>query len=147
MKVTEIAKRTKFTVEKVEETCQMARTFCMRAYCPYSKYKVGVGLLTSDGKIFGGCNVENASYGLCICAERTAIVKAVSEGEVNFSLIAVHAPDGSGGAAPCGACRQFIIEFNPEMIVIGVPTGKDDEYRVWTAKELLPAFFGPSNLE
>jgi cytidine deaminase len=103
--------------------------------------------LTSDGAVFGGCNVENASYGLCICAERTAIVKAVSEGETSFPLIAVHAPDGSGEAAPCGACRQFLVEFNPDMIVIDVPASKSDEYRVWTAKELLPAFFGPSNLK
>lgn len=117
-----------------------------QAYAPYSNYPVGAALLTLSGSIVTGCNVENASYGLCICAERTAIVKAVSQGERDaFPAIAVYAPAGTGDALPCGACRQFLVEFNPEMLVLSV--AKEDKIQsIWTAAQLLPNHFGPSTL-
>jgi cytidine deaminase len=87
------------------------------AYVPYSGYKVGAALLGKSGKIYTGCNVENASYGASICAERTAAVKAISEGEREFTAMAVVA-DGPFPGSPCGICRQFLYEFNPELSLI-----------------------------
>lgn len=86
------------------------------SYSPYSKFAVGAALLTKSGRVVLGCNVENSSFGLACCAERTAIFKAVSEGEREFVAIAVTAGKGHG-AAPCGACRQVLHEFSPEMWV------------------------------
>ena len=88
-----------------------------KAYAPYSHYPVGAALFTASGKVYTGCNVENASYGLSICAERTAAFKAVSEGEREFVAIAVVTENGS---APCGACRQVLNEFGPDMRVLAV---------------------------
>jgi cytidine deaminase len=107
-----------------------------RAYAPYSGYKVGAALLTLDGKIYGGCNVENSSYGLCVCAERCAMGSAVCAGQQEFRAIAVVTEDiGS----PCGACRQFFVEFNPEMtVILADASGKRKTY---TAKQLLPDYF------
>jgi cytidine deaminase len=86
------------------------------SYAPYSKFAVGAALLTKSGRVVLGCNVENSSFGLACCAERTALFKAVSEGEREFSAIAVTAGPGQG-AAPCGACRQVLHEFAPDMWV------------------------------
>jgi cytidine deaminase len=86
------------------------------SYSPYSKFAVGAALLTSSGRVFLGCNVENSSFGLACCAERTAVFKAVSEGEREFVAVAVTAGKGHG-AAPCGACRQVLHEFSPGMAV------------------------------
>ena len=91
------------------------------AYAPYSGFKVGAALLAADGTVFTGVNVENSTYGATICAERTAVVKAVSEGFYDFSKIAVASSGGS--AWPCGICRQFMYEFNTDMKVI---TGDDE---------------------
>lgn len=114
-----------------------------RSYSPYSKYAVGAALLTSEGEIFQGCNVENASYGLTICAERSAVVSAVSQGKKMFTAIAVATKDGG---FPCGACRQVLNEFNPEMVVVIV----DEKGRITcqtTLEAILPSAFGPKNLE
>lgn len=113
-----------------------------KAYAPYSNFKVGAALLGESGRIYTGCNVENASYGLTICAERTACVKGVSSGETKFTHLAV-AADLENMTAPCGACRQFLLEFNPKMriLLIGV-----DEYIEIELKELLPRAFGPEHL-
>ena len=108
------------------------------AYAPYSKFYVGAALLTADGKTFTGCNVENASYGLSLCAERTAICKAVSEGHKTFRAIAVAA---SPLASPCGACRQFIVEFGKDITVITFDPADQSQARVWTSKELIPESF------
>ena len=108
------------------------------AYAPYSNFLVGAALLTASGQIVSGCNVENASYGLCFCAERTAIVKAVSTGEQNFDAFAVAT---EGGGTPCGACRQFIAEFcdgDTLVIVHDTKTGQETDYRL---DELLPHAF------
>lgn len=123
-----------------------AQAACQRAYCPYSNFRVGAALLCADGTILEGCNVENASYGLTICAERTAIVRAIAEGRSgDFAAIAVYAPDGTSPAAPCGACRQFLIEFNPEMRVL-IIAFDGSLHKALSASDLLPLHFGPSSL-
>ena len=94
---------------------QAARQARENAYAPYSNYKVGAALLTKDGTIFTGCNVENVSYSPTICAERVAITKAISEGQRQFVAIAVAT---SNGGSPCGVCRQVMNEFAPDMLVI-----------------------------
>jgi cytidine deaminase len=112
------------------------------AYVPYSNFKVGAAVLTQNGKIYAGCNVENASYGLCNCAERTAIFKAVSEGEQELVAIAVVA-DTIEPVAPCGACRQVIAEFGIDKIIMCNMNG---EKRILTLEELLPYSFGKKQL-
>lgn len=108
------------------------------AYAPYSKFLVGAALLTKDGTVFTGCNVENTSFGLCICAERTAICKAVSEGHQEFEAIAVAA---TPFATPCGACRQFIVEFGKQIEVIAVDANEPSVVKSWTVDELIPENF------
>jgi cytidine deaminase len=112
------------------------------AYSPYSHYPVGAALLSIEGELFTGCNVENASYGGTICAERTALVKAVSEGAHQFAAIAV--VTGNGGA-PCGLCRQVLYEFGPEMLVIIADTAGQIVHE-YSLHELLPYGFGPQQL-
>lgn len=112
-----------------------------KSYSPYSHYKVGAALLTSHGKIYTGCNIENAAYTPSNCAERTAIFKAVSEGDQDFAAIAVVTINGG---APCGVCRQVIREFAPNLtIIVGNIMG---DYQVLTLPDLLPDSFGPENL-
>lgn len=95
-----------------------ANKMLSKAYIPYSKFPVGAALVTKEGKIYTGCNIENASYGLCNCAERTAIFKAVSEGERDFSYLVITG-ETDGPISPCGACRQVIAEFcDPKMPVL-----------------------------
>ena len=113
-----------------------------RAYAPYSGYKVGAALLGRSGKIYTGCNVENAVYPLCICAERTAVVKAVSEGEDKFVAIAVASENGG---SPCGACRQVLREFGEKTVVL-IADGKGN-YRETRVGELLPDSFSAKDLE
>jgi len=109
------------------------------AYAPYSHFAVGAALDTGDGHVFLGCNVENASYGLTMCAERVAIGAAVTAGYRTFSAIAVAGPEGVL-TSPCGACRQVLAEFNPEMTVVyTTPHGP----ATMTVAELLPHSFGP----
>lgn len=116
-----------------------ARDVRERAYAPYSRFAVGAALDTGDGQVFLGCNVENASYGLTICAERAAVVAAVAAGYRNFSTIAIAGPEGAI-TSPCGACRQVLAEFNSEMAVIfTTPDGPV----LTTVAELLPHSFGP----
>uniref|UniRef100_G1PFK9 Cytidine deaminase n=2 Tax=Myotis TaxID=9434 RepID=G1PFK9_MYOLU len=115
------------------------------AYCPYSHFPVGAALLTRDGKIFLGCNVENACYPLGICAERTAIQKAISEGYQDFRAIAVAADVQDDFISPCGACRQVMREFGSNWDVY--LTKPDGTYVLRTVQELLPASFGPEDLQ
>jgi cytidine deaminase len=113
------------------------------SYSPYSKYKVGSSIRTKDGKIFAGTNIENASYGMTICAERAAICSAISKGEKNIDAVVVVTEDGKG--SPCGACRQVLNEFNPNMLVILV----DKDGKVKKEAKLSDLFlnaFGPKNL-
>ena len=121
-----------------------------KSYVPYSGFAVGAGLLAGSGEIYGGCNIENAAYTPTNCAERTAFFRAVSEGEREFSAIAIAGgPAGQEPAdycAPCGVCRQVMMEFcDPETFQVILATGKD-HYDVFTLKELLPLGFGPANL-
>jgi cytidine deaminase len=113
------------------------------AYVPYSNYRVGAALRAKDGTTYSGCNIENSSYAVTVCAERTALFKAVSEGQREFDAIAV--VTGNGGS-PCGVCRQALYEFSPDMRVIIA----SDEGRVLhdlRLADLLPHGFGPNNLE
>ncbi|MBQ3610651.1 MAG: cytidine deaminase [Firmicutes bacterium] len=108
------------------------------AYAPFSGFQVGAALLTEDGQVYTGVNIENSSYGATICAERTAFVKAISEGHRKFKALAVTAGDEQE-ALPCGICRQFMYEFSPELEII---TGTDEEnLNIRTLKELLPLGF------
>ena len=123
------------------ELIDLARKARKRAYAPYSRYKVGAALLGKSGTVYTGCNVENASYSHTVCAERTAVLKAVSEGETEFEAIAVVTRNGG---SPCGACRQVLSEFSPELIIY--IADKDGEYRTTTLKQLLPDSFTPAHL-
>jgi cytidine deaminase len=109
-----------------------------KAYSPFSKVKVGAAILTSDGRVFSGCNVENSSYGLSICAERTAAVKAVSSGAKSFKAVAV-VSNLEGLTYPCGACRQFLSEFGDDIMVIVV--AKKGNVMRHSLGELLPETF------
>lgn len=126
---------------------QDAKAASALAYCPYSAFRVGAAVLTDDGEVFVGCNVENASYGLTICAERNAIFRAVASVERNAPLrivaVAVYTPTPSP-TAPCGACRQVINEFGPDAEVYSFCEGPEILRR--TLAELLPDAFGPENL-
>lgn len=120
------------------------------SYSPYSGFMVGAALLGKSGKIYQGCNVENAGYSPTNCAERTAFFKAVSEGEREFEAIAVIGGPREGGkmgyAYPCGVCRQVMMEFcEPDTFTILVGTGEED-FKAYTLKELLPHGFGPEDL-
>jgi len=111
------------------------------SYSPYSNYKVGAAILTTQGTIYTGCNIENAAYGPTVCAERTAIFKAVSEGQTNFVALAVVT---ANGATPCGVCRQVIREFVADIpVLVGDATGA---YQIIPFSELLPHSFGPEKL-
>lgn len=120
------------------------------AYTPYSNFKVGAALLTKDGEIYTGCNIENAAYGPSNCAERTAFFKAVSEGERDFQAICI--VGGMNGVltdytAPCGVCRQVMMEFceiDKFQIILAVDK---DQYKIFLLKDLFPMGFGPGNLE
>lgn len=113
------------------------------AYVPYSHFRVGAALLTKSGKIYTGCNVENASYSPTICAESSAIVKAVSEGEREYSAVAVIS-DSEDYTSPCGVCRQRIFEFGDDIDVI--MANKNGDYKVYKISELLPEGFNKDSL-
>lgn len=124
----------KYTDRELYSMAEEARN---NAYAPFSGFRVGAALMTCGGKVFTGVNVENSSYGATICAERTAFVKAISEGERSFEAIAISA--GAEPALPCGICRQFMAEFAPNIrIITGSSVG---ELKVSTLKELLPEAF------
>lgn len=116
-----------------------ARKAAAFAYAPYSGFQVGAALLSAGGDIYRACNVENASYGLTMCAERNAVFQAVAAGDRDLKALAVIGP-GTEPVAPCGACRQVLVEFNPDLrVVMGSAAG--DAIRVATAGELLPSAF------
>ncbi len=107
------------------------------AYCPYSGFAVGAALETADGRVFVGCNVENASYGLTLCAERAALAAAVAAGARRFRRLVIVA-GAEPPVSPCGGCRQALAEFEPDLVVQGVGPGGS---RQWTVRELLPDAF------
>ena len=114
------------------------------AYAPYSKFQVGAAVVTESGKIFTGCNIEVSSYGLTICAERVAIFKAISEGEKDFGSIAI-AAETEAHCPPCGACRQVIADFSPNMEIILI--NKNGKIKTTSIQELLPEAFSDSFLK
>lgn len=126
-----------------KELCALAVKAMDNSYSPYSSFRVGAALLTADGKVYTGCNIENASYTPTVCAERTAFFKAVSEGEREFAMIAI--AGGKGGkiediCPPCGVCRQVMAEFcTPDFPVLLVKGG--GEYEKYSLSELLPLSF------
>lgn len=122
-----------------------ANKMLSKAYIPYSKFPVGAALVTKEGKIYTGCNIENASYGLCNCAERTAIFKAVSEGERDFSYLVITG-ETDGPISPCGACRQVIAEFCDPKMPVSLTNVKGDEKEV-TVEQLLPGAFSIEDLK
>lgn len=120
-----------------------AREARRNAYAPYSNFPVGAALLAADGRVFTGVNVENASYGLGNCAERVAMGKAVSEGAREFTAVAVIGPEDDVECSPCGACRQVLFEFGPDMVLV-MPDG--DGVRTYAIRELLPGAFDAARL-
>ena len=130
------------TDEKRQELIQAAKQVRTKAYAPYSNYQVGAALLTKTGKVFLGVNVENAAYPDTICAERSAVVSAVSAGERDFEAIAVAT---SNGGTPCGSCRQVLSEFGLDIEVLLVDEN-GDLIQQNTVRELLPGAFQPHDL-
>jgi len=128
-----------------EKLIELAKEAREKAYVPYSHFKVGACVLTEDGKTYQGCNIENASYGLTNCAERTALFSAYANGERKLKAIAVVA-DTEGPVSPCGACRQVMMELGGEDMVVVLSNMKGD-YAVVTVKDLLPGAFTSKDLE
>ncbi|GLI84328.1 cytidine deaminase [Rossellomorea marisflavi] len=128
----------------VEQMIIEAKAARELAYVPYSRFQVGAALLTKDGKIYRGCNIENAAYSMCNCAERTALFKAYSEGDKDFSMLAVVA-DTKRPVPPCGACRQVISELCPKDMRV-VLTNLNGDVQELTVAELLPGAFSPEDL-
>jgi cytidine deaminase len=115
---------------QAEQLIELALQARQKAYAPYSNFKVGAALLASNGKIFTGCNIENATYGLTVCAERVALWKAISEGEREFVRIAV-ASESAAPASPCGACRQLLWEFCGDIeVILATPSGFRESHRL-----------------
>ena len=127
-----------------ERLARLARKARLHSFSPYSRFRVGAALLTRGGKVYSGCNIESSSYGLTVCAERTALFKAVSEGDRKFVAIAV-ATDQAGFIPPCGACRQVIMDLAGDIDVI--MTGNRGGIRVARMSELYPFPFGAGNLK
>jgi len=128
----------------LRELVAKARNASEHAYCPYSGFSVGAAILTETEDIFTGCNVENASYGLTICAERNAVFQMVTQGRRRIKAVVIYTPTPKP-AAPCGACRQVINEFGPDALVISVCDGPDVLRR--PLAQLLPDAFGPADLK
>jgi cytidine deaminase len=128
-----------------EKLVELAKDAREKAYVPYSHFKVGACVLTEDGKAYQGCNIENASYGLTNCAERTALFSAYANGDRKLKAIAVVA-DTEGPVSPCGACRQVMMELGGEDMVVILSNMKGD-YAVVTVKDLLPGAFTSKDLE
>ena len=131
-----------------KELYSLAVSARSRAYTPYSHFTVGAALLTKSGKVYTGCNIENASYTPTVCAERTAVFKAVSEGEREFATIAIiGGPAGQKGrfCAPCGVCRQVLREFC--ALDFRILLGTTEEVQTFTLGDLLPTSFAPSDLK
>ena len=133
----------------ISDLCQKAIDMRSESYAPYSDFLVGSAVLLSDGTVYTGCNIENSAFGPSICAERTAIVKAISGGSRDFAAIAIAGGKRDGGlqyCAPCGVCRQVMREFCKPSFKIYLAKSAYD-YQEFTLAELLPESFGPENLE
>ncbi len=133
----------KLTDDERRALIDLAKEASRRAYAPYSNYPVGAALRTRSGRIFTGCNIENAAYPTSVCAERVAIFKAVSEGEKEFDVIAVVTPNGG---PPCGSCRQVLAEFGLETLVM-IADGEGRLVQERTVEGLLPGAFTPRDMK
>ena len=131
------------TTRVKEELIRKANEAREQAYAPYSRYQVGAAVLTADGQVFTGCNIENAAYPSSLCAERVAIFKAVSEGHRQLRAIAVLT---SNGGSPCGGCRQVMREFGGKQLIVLIADGSGTLLEELTLEELLPRSFGPEEL-
>jgi cytidine deaminase len=129
--------------DTLDALARAAREASTRAYCPYSKFHVGAAVLTDDKVITAGCNVENASYGLTICAERNAVFRGVAEGRRHIVAVAVYTPTPQP-TAPCGACRQVLFEFGPDAEVVSFCDSSEVLHA--RLRDLLPHAFGPASL-
>ncbi|MDI6854084.1 MAG: cytidine deaminase [Deltaproteobacteria bacterium] len=129
--------------DTLEKMIKRAKSISKAAYAPYSKFPVGATVLTADGRMFDGCNVENASFGLTSCAERNAVSHMISQGRQQIVAVVIYTPTPKP-ASPCGACRQVINEFGPEALILSVCDGPDILKK--KLSELLPEPFGPKNL-
>ena len=127
------------------ELVELAFTMLERSYVPYSHFPVGAALLCADGSVFTGCNVENAAYGSTICAERTALVKAVSEGHKDDYVTLAVVGNSSDPCWPCGSCRQMLYEFAPTLRLL--VADRTHNYVILNLSDLLPHGFGPNALE
>ena len=134
-----VQKLSQNTFQALTEAALEARD---QAYAPYSNFYVGAALITENGDIFRGCNIENASYGLTNCAERTAVFTATAETKSKIQAMVLVT---KGGGMPCGACRQVLNEFNPQMLIYCVDVDGELKYQT-TLEELLPEAFGPHSL-
>jgi len=137
------------TKELEQKLMRTAIEYRKRSYSPYSGFQVGAALLSADGEIFGGCNIESASFSPTNCAERTALFKAVSEGVKDFIAIAIVGGKAEGElefCSPCGVCRQALVEFcDPKTFVVYLGTSEED-YKGYLLEELLPYSFTPKNV-
>lgn len=131
------------TTRVKEELIRKANEAREQAYAPYSRYQVGAAVLTADGQVFTGCNIENAAFPSSLCAERVAIFKAVSEGHRQLRAIAVLT---SNGGSPCGGCRQVMREFGGKQLIVLIADGSGTLLEELTLEELLPRSFGPEEL-
>jgi cytidine deaminase len=131
------------TTRVKEELIRKANEAREQAYAPYSRYQVGAAVLTADGQVFTGCNIENAAFPSSLCAERVAIFKAVSEGHRQLRAIAVVT---SNGGSPCGGCRQVMREFGGKQLIVLIADGSGTLLEEFTLDELLPRSFGPEEL-
>ena len=131
------------TTRVKEELIRKANEAREQAYAPYSRYQVGAAVLTADGQVFTGCNIENAAFPSSLCAERVAIFKAVSEGHRQLRAIAVLT---SNGGSPCGGCRQVMREFGGKQLIVLIADGSGTLLEEFTLEELLPRSFGPEEL-
>ncbi len=128
----------------LEKLIRAARAARKHAYAPYSHYAVGAAVLAKSGTVYAGCNVENAAYPTSLCAERVAIVKAISEGECELVALAVVT---SNAGSPCGACRQVFSEFAGDDAVIVLATARGNRRKKFSMKQILPDRFGPEHLK
>ena len=131
------------TKQQSDQLIAAANEVRQRAYSRYSNFPVGAAVFTADGRLFVGCNVENASYGLTICAERVAIANAVAAGSRQFAAIAVAT---SNGSSPCGACRQFLAEFCDDLQILLIAADHENQVEVVQLSDLLPRKFGGTDL-
>lgn len=131
-------------MKQIEKLIKHAQQAAKYAYVPYSKFKVGAAILTDKGKIYTGANIENVSFGLTICAERVALVKAVSEGEKKIKTIAIYT-NTKEFTTPCGACRQVLAEFNPDMYIVLI--NRKGAIKQFSLSALLPYAFNKNSLK